>query len=74
MRNFINQETVFLNETKNIELSSIFKWYASDFNGKNGIRKLLSAELPKNDARRSYLMTQKTILFSYRPYQLGLNN
>ncbi len=74
MHNFIDQETILELKEKKIVLSTIFKWYESDFDGKEGIRNLLLAVLPKEGARQIFLLKQNKARFSFRKYHWDLNS
>ena len=74
MHNFIIQESTIDLEKNKIAISTIFKWYESDFDGKRGIKSLLLAVLPKEDPRHIFLSKQGNTKFSYRPYHWDLNS
>lgn len=70
-KNFINNEV----ELKNNQLwiSSIFNWYKSDFNGINGIKRILINHLPENDKRVYWLNNYPNKRFRYSSYNWELN-
>mgnify|MGYP005838096359 CR=1 FL=1 len=70
-RFFVDQETALSDD--GLRLSAIFKWYARDFGGQQGVRDFLLAHLPEGDARHAYLQAHAQPKFSYASYDWALN-
>ncbi len=70
-RFFIDQETALRGD--GLRLSAIFKWYARDFGGQQGVRAFLLTHLPEGDPRHAYLQAHAQPKFSYAPYNWLLN-
>jgi len=45
---FLDNETEYLEEKKEVHISRLFLWYLADFGGKKGIRKILNEKLNLN--------------------------
>ncbi len=57
-----------------ITISSIFKWYAQDFGGSQGVRDFIIAHL-KDDEREDWLVRNlEAIKIKYKPYDWRLNS
>ncbi len=70
---FVDQD-VEVAEENSLRLSSIFRWYQSDFGGKQGILDFLLRYLPEHDSRRRVVETRRRSLrLIYRPYDWKLN-
>ena len=64
---FLQSETEFNDDNKILKVSKIMSWFLGDFNGKNGIRKIITEYLHKNIDEYS---------IKYKPYNwdADLNN
>lgn len=72
-RNFINQDISFDQGTHKVQLSTIFKWFAKDFGGRQGILDFLIEHLQDGD-RKSWLRdNEEKIKFQYKAYDWRLN-
>lgn len=72
-RGFLN-ETVEVNpEQSEVVLSQIFRWYAADFGGKEGIIRFLLDHLPAGERRHALPEIGDKICFSYKAYDWRLN-
>jgi hypothetical protein len=72
--NFINADVAIDQKQGEVELSSIFRWYAGDFGGRAGVVALLLRYLPPEDNRRRWLADhQDQARLVYRPYDWTLN-
>jgi hypothetical protein len=58
-------------EDQVVNLSEIFDWYASDFGGKEGVKRFISAHHP--DTNISRLLTNHSTKVKYSPYNWDLN-
>lgn len=57
-----------------VRLSSIFKWFAGDFGGRDGVVALLLRRLPEGEARAWLGSRGAGVKLVYRPYDWGLNS
>jgi hypothetical protein len=73
LENFAHNETQLANSGRHLKISSIFKWYSSDFGGETGIRDLLLKTLPAHDPRHAFLSLNKPKPFRFFPYNWNLN-
>jgi len=73
-RNFVNADLWIDRERKRVHLSAIFKWYAGDFGGKQGVSDFLIAHLG-SDLKKDWLETHRGVIeFKYKAYDWGLNS
>ncbi len=72
-RNFIAQEVRLDNDNHTLHLSPIFRWYAVDFGGEQGIIEFICRYLPKNEARR-LRENRQNLRLRYTPYDWQLNH
>lgn len=73
-RNFVNADLEIDPERNEVKLSTIFKWFTSDFGGREGMIDFLIEHLPE-DERKTWLIERKGALrFKYKPYDWGLNS
>lgn len=71
---FIASETRILPEANTLTLSSIFKWFQSDFGGREGLMDFLLAHLPRDEKREWLAQNHDTVRLRYAAYDWGLNN
>jgi hypothetical protein len=72
-RNFVNQTATVDQKTNKLSVSSIFRWYQSDFGGQQELINFILNHLP-DDERREWLgENKKTIRLQYEPYDWHLN-
>jgi hypothetical protein len=72
-RNFMDTNINVEPAGNKLSLSSIFRWYKSDFGGREEVLSFLLDYLP-SDSRSAWLKThQKSVTFKYQPYDWGLN-
>jgi hypothetical protein len=57
-----------------VRLSSIYKWYESDFGGKAGVVALLLRHLPEGETRAWLRSRGADVKMVYSPYDWGLNS
>jgi hypothetical protein len=55
-------------------VSEIFRWYADDFGGRQGVIDFLVRHLPEDDRRQILLDAGGSLRLGYTPYDWGLNN
>jgi len=73
-QNFIANDVAVDEERGEVQLSSIFRWYAGDFGGRDGVIERLVRYLPADDARHTWLAAHgDSACLTYRPYDWGLN-
>jgi hypothetical protein len=72
-RSFIAEDIELLPHRMELRISSIFKWFASDFGGRRGTLNFLLAHL-SDEGKKDWLACQRErVKFSYKPYDWGLN-
>lgn len=72
-RSYLEAEVKIMPEDNTLSLSSIFKWFAKDFGGREGIVDFVLSYLP-NTTERIWLMQQRRVVsFRYKPYDWSLN-
>jgi hypothetical protein len=72
-RSFVDADAELDNARQNLSVSSLFRWYATDFGGRDGVISFLLNYLP-SDERRVWLSAQQaTVRLSYKPYDWRLN-
>jgi len=73
-QSYLTTDVEVLPEEKAIYLSSIFKWFAADFGGRNGIIEFLLSHL--SDGRKLRWLSQKRdqVSLRYKPYNWNLNS
>jgi hypothetical protein len=73
-RSFLTTGVQILPEEKVLYLSSIFKWFAADFGGREGIIDFVLSYL-STTAERTWLMQQRDeVSLRYKPYDWSLNS
>jgi hypothetical protein len=72
-KNFINSsEVIVIPEEKRMLISSIFKWYMSDFGGASGVMDFIRKYIVDDD-KRAFLETATGIKIDYLYYDWNLN-
>ena len=71
---FIAADVAIDPEHSIVRLSSIFKWFAGDFGGRDGVVALLLRRLPEGEARAWLGSRGAGVKLVYRPYDWGLNS
>lgn len=73
-QNFIANDVAVDEERSEVQLSSIFRWYAGDFEGRGGVIDCLVRHLPADEARRQWIAAHKgEARLRYRAYDWSLN-
>lgn len=73
-RNFLATDAEILPEENALYLTSIFKWFARDFGGREGIIDFVLAHL-SDMTERTWLMQQRArVSLRYKPYDWSLNS
>ena len=72
--NFVAADVSLDPARSEVKLSSLFRWYAGDFGGQEGVIALLIRYLPSEDDRRRWLMDHRDkARLVHRPYDWTLN-
>jgi len=72
-RHFVHSNVAIYPERNSVILSPIFRWYAADFGGREGMLQFLCDHLPQ-DSRRDWLRSRPaTLRFRYTPHDWRLN-
>ena len=72
-RTYLATDAQILPEENALYLSSIFKWFASDFGGREGITDFVLSHL-SDTTERTWLMHQRALVsLRYKPYDWSLN-
>lgn len=72
-QSFLSHETHLQKPQQILKVSSILKWYQSDFDGQEGLIDFILQHLPKDDQRNWLQEHRHTIKLQYLPYNWGLN-
>jgi hypothetical protein len=73
-RNYLATNLQVLPEKNAVQLSSIFKWFATDFGGRDGIIDFILSHLA-DTTERTWLMYQRgRVPLRYKPYDWNLNS
>ncbi len=72
-RSFIAADVELLPYRMEIRISSIFKWFTSDFGGRNGTLDFLLVHLSDEGMKDWLAAHRQRVEFSYKPYDWGLN-
>jgi len=73
-RSFVDAETEIQTEPPRLTLSTIFKWYAQDFEAGGGVVPFVVVHLSASDPRRAFLQAAGDhVRLQYRPYRWDLN-
>ena len=73
-RNFVNADLEIDLERNELNLSTIFKWFASDFGGREGVVDFLSEHLREDDRKTWLIEHGSTLRFKFKPYDWGFNS
>lgn len=70
---FVDQDVERAGEN-DLRLSSIFRWYQSDFGGQQGVLDFLLRYLPASDPRHGWIESRRgSLRLTFRPYDWELN-
>lgn len=73
-RNFVDNSIKIDPNSKTLSLSQIFKWFETDFGGREGVLSFILGHLPQ-DERRSWISENMRLLeFRYENYDWSLNS
>jgi hypothetical protein len=73
-RSYLATDVRILPEKNALYLSSIFKWFAADFGGREGVIDFILSYLPET-IERTWLMKQRgRVSLRYKPYDWSLNS
>lgn len=73
-RNFITRDVEIQPTRNELHLSSIFKWYRGDFDGREGTFDLVHHYLPESDERAMWISKHRDdMTIVYKPYDWTLN-
>lgn len=72
-RNFIGSETEVSSEQGTVSLSSLLKWYAEDFGGREGVLDFVLRYLPEDEARAWLADRRADVELTYHRYDWSLN-
>ena len=72
-RAFLQSAVTIRPESEEIVLSAIFRWYAADFGGRDGLLHFLATYLPAEHHRQWLLTAGSDRRFTYSPYDWRLN-
>jgi len=73
-RNFINNNIAVNSEKRVLSISSIFRWYKSDFGGTKGIIEILSEHLHEGDLKFFIMKNRDSIRIKFQKYDWALNS
>lgn len=73
-RSFLSTEVQILPEKNALHLSSIFKWFATDFGGRTGIIDFVLSHLSDTPERSWLLQQRDRVSLRYNPYDWSLNS
>jgi len=73
-RNFLAADVQILPDARALRLSAIFKWFAEDFGGRQGVIDFLLAHLPQGEDLRWLSGHRDRVSLRYKPYDWGLNS
>lgn len=72
-RNFVNGETAVDPAANSVRLSAIFRWYAGDFCGRQGVLSFVVQHLAAGPERDWLAAQQAAVRITYTPYDWSLN-
>ena len=72
-RSFIDGTVEIRPESRTVALSQIFKWYESDFGGRDGLVEFLIRYLPDGERRRNLVSPAGVLALEHRSYDWTLN-
>jgi hypothetical protein len=72
-RSFIDGTVEIRSESSTVALSQIFKWYESDFGGRDGVVEFLIRHLPDDERRRYLVSSAGDLALEHRSYDWTLN-
>ena len=73
-RRFVDATVETSPDGSRVIVSEIFRWYADDFGGRQGVIDFLVHHLPEDDRRQILLDAGGNLRLDYTPYDWGLNN
>jgi len=73
-RNFVDTDLQIDQDSNTAHLSAIFKWYAVDFGGQQGVTDFLLEHLGEGERKVWLGKNRQSIDFTYKAYDWGLNS
>ncbi len=73
-RSYLATDVQIVPEKNALHLSSIFKWFSTDFGGREGVLDFLLAHLPRDERRAWLMQNRRTMRLRYSRYDWRLNN
>jgi hypothetical protein len=73
-RSYLAADVQINPEENTLYLSSIFKWFAIDFGGREGIIDFVSTYLPDTPERAWLIQQRASVPLHYEPYDWSLNS
>ena len=73
-RNFVDADLQIDQDRNTARLSAIFKWYAVDFGGQQGVTDFLLEHLGEGERKDWLEKNRESIDFTYKAYDWGLNS
>jgi hypothetical protein len=73
-RSYLSAEVEIMPEENTLYLSSIFKWFAKDFGGRDGVIDYVLSRLSETNERTWLIQERDRVFLRYKPYDWSLNS